>query len=171
MPDAIFADPRLAAIYDALDTPRHDLEAYLAIVEEFGARSVLDVGCGTGIFACLLAERGLTVTGIDPAAASLASAREKPHADKVTWLLGTTNALPPLRVDLVTMTGNVAQVFLADEDWSSTLKASRGVLSPSGVLVFETRDPSWRAWEEWKREQSYRRIEIVGVGVVETWVE
>ncbi|MDP9461561.1 MAG: class I SAM-dependent methyltransferase, partial [Actinomycetota bacterium] len=71
MPDAIFEHPRLVAIYDALDADRSDLEVYAAIAEELGARRVLDVGCGTGTFALLLAERGLAVTGVDPAAGSL----------------------------------------------------------------------------------------------------
>lgn len=70
-PDAIFAVPRLAEIYDLLEGERDDLGPYLAMAAEFGARRVLDVGCGTGTFACLLAERGLDVTGVDPAAASL----------------------------------------------------------------------------------------------------
>ena len=61
MPDAIFAEPRLAELYDPLDPDRSDLDAYLAMAGEFGARSVLDVGCGTGTLACLLAGRGLEV--------------------------------------------------------------------------------------------------------------
>ena len=48
MPDAIFANPRLAAIYDDVDADRRDLVNYVAIVDELEARSVLDVGCGTG---------------------------------------------------------------------------------------------------------------------------
>src|SRR5215469_14849534 len=45
--DAVFEEPRLAEIYDPLDPDRCDLDAYAAMAEEFGARSVLDVGCGT----------------------------------------------------------------------------------------------------------------------------
>jgi len=54
--DALFEHPRLAAIYDALDADRSDLDVYLVIADELGARLVLDVGCGTGTFAVLLAE-------------------------------------------------------------------------------------------------------------------
>lgn len=50
MADLIFEHPRLVAIYDALDPDRADLDVYSAIVEEFGARRSLDVGCGTGTF-------------------------------------------------------------------------------------------------------------------------
>jgi 2-polyprenyl-3-methyl-5-hydroxy-6-metoxy-1,4-benzoquinol methylase len=49
--DDIFEHPRLAAIYDALDSDRSDLDVYVAIADELGARRVLDVGCGTGTLA------------------------------------------------------------------------------------------------------------------------
>jgi SAM-dependent methyltransferase len=112
--DAHFAVPRLAEIYDALHPDRSDLDVYGAIVSELGASAVLDVGCGTGTFACLLSRLGKAVTGLDPASASLDVARRKPGSDRVRWIEGDLTALPPLEVDLVVMTGNVAQIFLSD---------------------------------------------------------
>jgi SAM-dependent methyltransferase len=55
VPDAILAHPRLASVYDAFDGDRDDLAAYLSIADELGADRVLDVGCGTGCRAVLLA--------------------------------------------------------------------------------------------------------------------
>ena len=46
------------------------------------------------------------------------------------------------------MTANVAQVVLADDQWWATLAALEGALRPGGRLVFETRDPAARAWED-----------------------
>ena len=86
MADAIFEDPRLARVYDALEGDRRDLDAYDAIVAELGARSVLDVGCGTGTLACRLAQQGIDVIGVDPAAASLDVARAKPSGQLVKWV-------------------------------------------------------------------------------------
>jgi SAM-dependent methyltransferase len=106
--DAVFEHPRLASVYDALEPDRGDLRLYVDLLQEVDARSVLDVGCGTGTFAVLLADRGLEVTGVDPAAASLAVARSKPGADRVRWLCGDATSLPPLQVDAATMTANVA---------------------------------------------------------------
>ena len=118
MPDAIFANPRLAEVYDPLDPDRSDLDDYLDLTEELRARSVVDIGCGTGTFACLLAKQGMDVTGADPAAASLDVARRKPYADRVRWVHGDASSLQGLQVDLATMTANVAQVFVTDEEWA-----------------------------------------------------
>jgi len=171
MADNIFEHPRLAAVYDALDPDRSDLDVYAAIAGELGARRVLDVGCGTGTFALLLAARGLEVTGVDPAAASLDVARAKPGAGPVRWLHGDATALPPMRVDLATMTANVAQAITDPADWELTLRGIHGALRPGGHLVFETRIPARRAWLEWNREASYTVTDIPGTGVVEGWVE
>jgi ubiquinone/menaquinone biosynthesis C-methylase UbiE len=171
VPDRIFDEPRLAEVYDDLDPDRSDLRAYLSIARELGARSVVDIGCGTGTFACLLAHAGLEVTGADPAAAMLAVARRKPGADLVRWVHGGAEDLPAMQVDLATMTANVAQVFLDDDQWAATLAAAWRALTPGGVLVFETRRPERQAWLEWNPTQSYKRAEIDGVGVVETWNE
>jgi SAM-dependent methyltransferase len=171
MADAIFAEPRLAAVYDAFDSDRSDLDAYTALVAEFAAQSVLDIGCGTGTLACLLAARGVAVVAVDPAAASLDVARAKVGAQRVRWLHGDATNLPPLRVDLATMTGNVAQVFLSDQQWQQTLRGVRAALRPGGRIVFETRDPAAQAWLGWKRETSFKRVEVPDVGAVEGWVE
>lgn len=150
-PDAAFADPRLAVLYDVFDDDRSDLDAYVAIAREVGARQVIDLGCGTGSLAVLLVREGLSMIGVDPAAASLDVARAKPDADRVTWINGDATALAGATrdADLVVMTGNVAQVFVSDADWSETLTAVHAALRPGGWFVFETRRPEARAWEDW----------------------
>ena len=170
MPDPIFADPRLAAIYDDVDGDRADLDHYEAIVDELGARSALDIGCGTGAFGCRLAARGLTVIGVDPAQASLEVARSKDGADRVTWLLGGATTLPAMQVAVATMTGNVAQVFLTDEEWFATLVGARNALCEGGHLVFDVRDPSYRGWQEWSTEAS-RSVSDTSAGRIEHSVQ
>ncbi len=171
MADPIYADPRLAEIYDQLDPVRDDLDVYMSIAAELDAKSVVDVGCGTGTFACLLAEREIDVVGVDPAGASLDVARRKLYADRVTWVHGDATRLPRLQVDLATMTANVAQVFLADDQWCATLRGVHAALKPAGHVVFETRNPAAMAWREWTREHTHRRSDIPGVGILETWCD
>ncbi|MFJ1962887.1 class I SAM-dependent methyltransferase [Streptomyces massasporeus] len=171
MADECFRHPRLAAVYDRLDPDRRDLVPYLRTAEETGARHVLDIGCGTGVFALLLAGRGIEVIGVDPARACLEVARGKPGGERVRWLHGDATTLPPLSADLATMTGNAAQEITGPQDWQRTLHGTWAALRPGGRLVFETRIPARRAWEEWNREATYGVTEIAGVGAVESWVD
>ena len=167
MPDAIFARPRLARVYDTFDGPRDDLAAYVGIAAELRADRVLDVGCGTGCLAILLAAAGRTVSGVDPAAASLDVARSKDESGAVTWIHGDAASVPAASADLAVMTGNVAQVFLSDADWARALQAIGAALRPGGYLVFETRRPGRRAWEEWAGETAPVRRDVPGSGLVE----
>ncbi len=150
-PDAAFADPRLAVLYDVLDSDRTDLDVYEDVVAELRAASVVDIGCGTGTLAVRLAAKGLSVLGVDPAEASLDVARAKPYADQVTWVHGDATAAAALQpaADLALMTGNVAQVFVSDDGWSLTLEAVRRCLRPGGWFVLESRRPAVRDWETW----------------------
>ena len=71
----------------------------------------------------MLAGRGLSVTGVDPANASLDVARAKTGAERVRWIHGDATTLPRLEADLAVMTGNVAQAIVAPSDWDATLVA------------------------------------------------
>jgi SAM-dependent methyltransferase len=171
MPDAHFEHPRLVAIYDAMEADRADLAAYTAITDEFDARRVLDIGCGTGVLAVALAASGREVTGVDPAAGSIEYASRRPGGERVHWIHGDVAAVPDLAADLAVMTGNVAQAIVEPADWALALRGAHRALRPGGHLVFETRDPARRGWEEWTRERSYRSVDLPEVGVVEAWTE
>lgn len=162
-----FDDPRIAGVYDTFDSDRGDLDVYAAIVSELGASHVLDLGCGTGTLAIMLAASGLDVVAVDPAGAMLDVARAKPGADRVRWIHGDATSIPSeLRVDVVTCTGNAAQAIVDDADWQRTLAAVHSALPPGGHFVFETREPSARAWESWTRGRTHAVVEGM-----ESWEE
>lgn len=168
MPDPIYAHPRLAQVYDIFDGERDDLAAYLALADELAADRVVDLGCGTGSLALLLAASGRQVIAVDPAGASLDVARGKAGADRVTWVEGDAAAIPhDARADLVVMTGNAAQAVLSDDEWTALLRHVRRALAPGGWFVFETRRPERRAWEDWTAETEAVTAEVPGLGPVE----
>jgi SAM-dependent methyltransferase len=107
------------------------------------------------------------VVAVDPAAASLDVARAKDGSAAVTWIHGDATAAAAATADLAVMTGNVAQVFLTDEDWAQTLRAIGTALRPHGYLVFETRRPERRAWEEWTADIAPVTLDVPGAGPVE----
>jgi SAM-dependent methyltransferase len=154
-----------ADVFDR-EAPEHDEALHAAAAVAPGDR-VLDVGCGTGSLAIALARAGRTVVAIDPAAASLDVARAKDKDATVTWIHGNADAAPPAAADLAMMTGNVAQVFLTDEDWDWTLRAIKTALRPGGHLVFETRRPERQAWEEWAAQTAPVTLDVPGTGPVE----
>ncbi len=127
-----------------------DDDFFLSVAAESGAaQRVLDLGCGTGRLAMGLAAAGHTVTGVDPARASLDAARAKPGADRVTWIERTSASVPTGGFDVAVMTSHVAQFFVTDDEWMNTLHDLRRALVDGGRLTFDARDPAARGWERW----------------------
>jgi len=164
-------DPRAVATYDVECAGRWDHDFYLALADELGARSVVDIGCGTGVFCTDIAERGLTAIGADPAEAMLDIARARPGGDRVSWVHGTAAEVPTGAADLVVMMGHVAQYFLTEEDWAETLRHGRRILREGGHLTFETRNPDRRWPQRWTRARTLGTLPHPDGGEFTTWVE
>ena len=68
MIDDPYRDAELVELYD-LDNPGGEDHAYYpALADAIDARSILDLGCGTGLLTRSLAGPGRTVIGVDPVA-------------------------------------------------------------------------------------------------------
>jgi SAM-dependent methyltransferase len=153
-----------------VNTRGADTDFYVGLAADLDARTILDLGCGTGLLTRELASDGRLVIGVDPSPAMLAYARRQPGADRVQWVEGDAGALGTPAADLAIMTGNVAQVFLDDAEWATTLRAIHAALRSGGRLAFESRNPDDQAWERWNRESTYERIESPH-GPMECWLE
>lgn len=166
----MFSDPRLTAFYDLINPHDEDTPFYVQLADELRPVDVIDLGCGTGRLALILAGRGYRVAGVDPSKAMLDVARAKTAAETVSWIEGGVEKLVTESADLVFMTGHVAQFFLTENAWREGLVNIRRALRVSGVLAFETRNPTSRPWEVWSREHSYR-VTRTPIGDLETWYE
>jgi SAM-dependent methyltransferase len=156
--------------YDQLNAGDHDHQFYAALAHELAAPRVLDLGCGTGALACLLARTGHEVLAVDPDPGMLAVARARPGAGLVEWRLGTSRDALTAGAQLAVMTGHVAQVFVDDEAWRTTLQELHRALTPGATLAFETRNPAARGWQAWTREATSRTVSTAD-GRFEVWHE
>lgn len=156
--DHAYEEPLLAGLYDVLNPWGPGDDYYLELV--MPARSVLDLGCGTGQLLRRAAAEGHpgVLVGVDPAAAMLAEAAR--DIGPVTWLRGDARTVDVgRRFELVTMTGHTFQVFLTDDDVRTVLSNVWRHLEPDGRFAFETRNPAAKAWERWIPEHSRVRVD------------
>lgn len=118
---------------------RYERPAILALAGAVRGLRVLDAGCGSGVHAGELVDRGADVTGVDLSGDLLAIARERlgpdvplHRADLAQPLAFGDNAF-----DLVL--SSLVMHYLAD--WEPTLREFHRVLVPNGRLVFSTHHP------------------------------
>jgi SAM-dependent methyltransferase len=104
----------------------------------FGRGSrVLDAGCGSGLFAELIAARGCEVTGLDASAPLLAIARRR--LPGVTFEHGDLEALPFPDESFAIVTGINSFQYAADV--RRALAEARRVTKPGGQVVVATWGP------------------------------
>lgn len=113
-----------------------------ALVGDVRGRQVLDLACGQGIVARMLAQQGAQVTGVDRSAALLALAhryeRHEPHG--IRYLHDDAQALSALAT--ANFDGVVCNLALMDiPDVAATVQAVRRVLKTGGLFVFSLTHP------------------------------
>ena len=118
--------------------------------------TLLDIGCGSGLFIGLLARhRNITLaTGFDASSPAIALAQKMrsihPKADKISFEHRAVEApWPDQMFDVVT----IIDLFhhLSHADQASTFKNAVNRLKPGGKLIFKDvgRAPAWRAFFSW----------------------
>lgn len=101
-----------------------------------GARTVLDLGCGTGRHAALLAERGYELTGVDLSEEMLKVARAT--APQLSFVQGDVRSVRLNRkFDVVASLFHVMSYQTTNADLRAALATLREHLSPGGMFVFD----------------------------------
>jgi SAM-dependent methyltransferase len=129
----------LAPDYDRLRTGggRWSELSELTLEEFADCHRLLDVGCGTGRFAVLAAERlGARVWGIDPSAGMLEQARARPGGGAVGWKQAAAERLP-FKAGWFDGVHTHLVLHLVD-DRAAALGEFARVLAPGGTLVIVT---------------------------------
>lgn len=108
--------------------------------------NVLDLACGTGSIACLLAERGYAVTAIDGSVEMLTEAAQKAATlslEKPPFLLHQD--MPKLRlmgpVDAVVSTLDSLNYLTRPSDIQETFRRVAKYLVPGGRFIFDVNTP------------------------------
>lgn len=141
----------LAGAYDVLteDVQYRRRAEYLA--RQFQAcripvRNVLDLACGTGSIACLLAERGYAVTATDGSVEMLTEASRKMASmplEKPPFLLH--QEMPRLRllgqVDAAVSTLDSLNYLTRPSDVQETFRRVFRYLTPGGIFIFDVNSP------------------------------
>lgn len=102
-----------------------------------GAHSVLDLGCGTGRHAGLLAERGYVVAGVDRSEEMLAVAGQS-RAEAVSFHLGDIRSIRlGCTFDAVVSLFHVISYQTSNADLREAFATARDHLAPGGVFIFD----------------------------------
>lgn len=170
MVDRLYQDADFARLYDLDCEWDVDFHLFTRLAEGFGR--VLDLGCGTGIVTTHLAGLGHQVTGVDPAGAMLAIARERAGSDAVRWVQADARGLDLGEAfDLVLMTGHAFQTLLTRGDRLEVMRTVARHLVAGGRFFFDSRNPLAREWERWTRALTWRVLEHPVDGRIARWNE
>jgi SAM-dependent methyltransferase len=149
-----YRDADLVGRYDIDNPAGEDHAYYRALADQIAARSIIDLGCGTGLLTRSLARPGRTVIGVDPSRTMLDFARRQPGSESVIWVHGDASALASTgSADLALCTGN-AIMHISPDDLPSTLRSVAAALRFDGIISFESRNPAYREWEHWIPEKT-----------------
>ena len=139
----------LAASYDRLTNDvdyRAVVDFYFQILEREGLspRTAVDLACGTGSIALLLAQRGLSVTAVDMSEEMLCVAAQKAQSlesPPVFVCQRLQDLHLPRGVDLAVCGLDSLDYILDPKDCREAIKRIYRVLNPGGCFIFDVNTP------------------------------
>lgn len=129
-----------------------------AVLDEAGARTVLDAACGTGGHALWLARQGYRVAGADASPVMIQLAQQKASAaglDVPFVVADLANPQSAIRnrqsFDAVLCLGNSLPHLLTQDELIAALRGMADVLRPGGLLVLQNLnyDLRWQRQPRW----------------------
>lgn len=107
-----------------------------------GAKSILDLGCGTGRHDILLAEKGYSVTGVDRSEEMLAVANANLSASALTsTLIFLHGDIRSIRLrnqsDIVVSLFHVMSYQTSNDELNAAFASARANLKQGGVFIFD----------------------------------
>ena len=115
--------------------------AFEELVRRYGLRfrTAVDLGCGTGLFACWLARRyGVAVLAVDRSSAMLQAALRSCRDCRVGFLQQDLRELElARRVDLATANYDTMNHLLGERDFRCVLHRVCAALAPGGHFIFD----------------------------------
>lgn len=158
-----------AALYDAENGWGPDDDFYRALAAETGG-PILDLACGTGRLARVLAADGHRVVGLDLAGAMVARARLLDPAGLVDWHVGDATAVDlGQRFRLIVMTAHAFQHLIGAVAQAALFARVAHHLAPDGRFAFETRNPGRQDYADGTGFTFWRRFTDPARGPVEVW--
>ena len=137
----------LAVSYDRLTNDvdyRSTVEFYNMILQKEGIspRTAVDLACGTGSVAWLLAEQGMSVTGVDMSEEMLAVAAQKEGENRPMFACQKLQELSlPRGVDLAVCALDSLDYVTNPADCQEAIRRVYRVLNPGGCFIFDVNTP------------------------------
>lgn len=139
----------LAASYDRLTNDvdyAAVVEFYFSILQREGLapRTAVDLACGTGSVALLLAQKGLQVTAVDMSEEMLCQAAQKAqeHTQMPMFICQRLEELRlPRGVDLAVCALDSMDYITCPEDCQQAIKRIYKALNPGGCFIFDVNTP------------------------------
>lgn len=111
---------------------------FSTLVADWAGMTVLDLGCGGGFMAEVLARKGASVVGVDPSAPAIEAARAHAGAEglSIDYRVGSGEHVPmeTASADCVVCVDVLEHV----ESLDRVLDEIRRVLKPGGIFLFDT---------------------------------
>ena len=109
----------------------------LKMLGKVRGKRILDLGCGTGLYARILLQKGAKVKGIDVSDEMLRIAQQE--VPSVEFTQGSAERLPYKKNEFDIVLAALMMEYLPS--WNRVLKEVHRVLKPGGIFVFSTGNP------------------------------